>query len=105
MCDIIRCLICMRDYKGMFRYPNAVCNDCINIYGLFVKNGNKIIFGNIDEHGGVKSITTIGDTQIEGNETQCFINGNECCVEEAKFGGIVISPIPNQNKRHKKIKI
>jgi hypothetical protein len=104
MCDIIRCPLCEKNYEGMNRYPNAVCNDCINLYNTYDKNGNNIKFANIDECGGVRSITTIGNTEIEGNECQCFINGNECTVEDSRFGGIVISciKITPPNKRQKR---
>jgi hypothetical protein len=91
MGDIIKCSICNIFHNGSIRYPNAVCYECIYNYTLYDKNGNKINFYNIDESGGVKSVTIIGDTKIEGNETICFINGNQCSVEEGRFGGIVIT--------------
>lgn len=106
MYDIMRCSICMRNYNGFIRYANVICCDCKNNYGSFDKNGNKIEFNNINECGVVKSITTVGNTEIECNKTLSFINGNKCYVDEGRFCRIFISHIPNQNKRQKnKIKI
>ena len=84
------------------RYNKAVCTDCITNNDVVDVNDNKITFGNIDEHGGFISYTTLKNgEEIVGKEHTCYINGYECYADETRFGGIVISCFMNTNKRQK----
>ena len=83
-----QCPLCKEKVYTMNRYPNYICNTCIDTHGPKTMDGKKIEFGNIDVWGGFKS-------EIEGEiSTQhiCYINKVKCYADEARFGGIVIQP-------------
>lgn len=86
------------------RYANVVCNDCINVYKIYDKDGNSIKFGNVDISGGLKSITKNKHDESEtiGDNNECYINGFQCIAEEARFGGIVIQCCENTSKKRRK---
>tara|TARA_B100000925_G_scaffold263134_1_gene220843 strand:- start:10 stop:405 length:396 start_codon:yes stop_codon:yes gene_type:complete len=103
--DATSCPICktmMDTIPG--RYFNVVCNECIDVYGMYDENGNSIKFGNIDISGGLKSITTNKDNGSEtvGDSNICYINGFQCIAQEARFGGIVIQCCENTSKRRRR---
>jgi hypothetical protein len=97
------CPICKNLHESLPRYNKAVCFDCLNNFVICDVNGNVIKFENIDDAGGIKSITTLQNgNEIIGNEEFCYINGHKCNVDESRFGGIVISCFVNTYKRLKK---
>ena len=82
------CPICKNSVPVMERYPNYVCNTCIDT-GTFTKTGKPISFRNRSVFGGFESV-------IDGNVGvvhECMIQGIPCYVDEARFGGIVIQTI------------
>lgn len=80
------CPICKSEVQQNLRYPNYVCNECFD--KATDKEGRKVTFGNIDFWGGCEGIYL--DTQEKYNSNICYINGQECIADEARFGGIVI---------------
>lgn len=82
------CPICKKSVPVMERYPNYVCNTCIDT-GTFTTTGKPISFRNQSVFGGFESV-------IDGNVGvvhECMIQGIPCYVDEARFGGIVIQTI------------
>jgi hypothetical protein len=86
-----KCPICKQNVYKMERYPNYVCNKCIEEYKTYTEEGKKITFHNTSIYGGFESYVE-GDTQPSEYHT-CFINGVKCYASETRFGGIVIQPM------------
>ena len=87
----IACPICKRFFHNMLRYPNAICNKCINKYGIFDLEGNSVNFFNTDNFGyGIIAHHHIGDSIIKDYCYDCKINNIQCHATEYRFGGIVI---------------
>ncbi len=80
------CPICSTLVKYFTRYPRAVCNNC---YGKASDaQGRKLSFFNTSMSGGFEAIVT--ETQERHQSHICYINGVKCWADEARFGGIVI---------------
>lgn len=69
------------------RYPNRICNSCIN--KCRTENNEKIKFFNIDYAGGFVSVVN----NKQGKIHDCYVNKIKCYAGEARFGGIVISKV------------
>lgn len=83
------CPLCAASVDLCQRYPNYVCDGCIDTHGVVTEDNKKITFANIDYTGGFKSKIE-GDIEF-GNVHACYINSHKCYADEARFGGIVIS--------------
>ena len=68
------------------RYPNYLCYNCSD--AVTTKNGESIIFYNVDFSGGIIAHFTGADRVYKSQE--CYINNIKCYAQEARFGGIVI---------------
>lgn len=90
-----KCPICNSDTFQMQRYPNYVCNGCITRYGTRTHDNKKIEFGNVNVFGGFQS--KIEGENEYGDVHVCYINEIKCYANEARFGGIVIQPSPDNN--------
>lgn len=90
------CPICFHLRETIERYPNSVCLDCCNT-GIFTDISQKttISFGNIDFSGGFQSVVN----GVVGNQHICYIKGHQCRADEARFGGIVISYLDNDEDK------
>lgn len=78
------CPICDKNMLYFERYPNMICNECVEL--AVNKNGDSIKFYNIEPTGGFMSIVN----EIKGEEHECYINNRKCYADEARFGGIVV---------------
>lgn len=79
------CPICSTLVSHSARYPLAVCQDCHNTCNA---EGQKLSFFNQSISGGFEAVVT--DTQENYPSHVCYIAGNKCWADEARFGGIVI---------------
>jgi len=84
---------CNRNVFPMARYPNYVCQDCLDESPPVDCNGNAISFYNEGIDGGFESVIDNNGTKIKGSQNKCFVKGEACRAQEARFGGIVITPI------------
>lgn len=75
------------------RYPNAICNSCINNNIVLDSAGNQVSHQNIDLSGGFASLHIIGNDTFIRNDHYCWIKGIKLYADEARFGGIVIQTI------------
>ena len=89
-----KCGICDRQVWANPRYPWSVCYPCQFQSSPVDENGNPMDFFNIDHTGGFFSMTMVNGKQVRGENHTCFIKGNKCWADEARFGGIVISACP-----------
>ena len=78
------CPVCNKNMLHFERYPNMICNECVEI--TVNKNNESIKFYNIDHTGGFISIVN----DIKGKEHECYVNNHKCYADEARFGGIVV---------------
>lgn len=83
--EIQYCPICKTSVPIIPRYPNYICNTCIET-GTFTLTGKPISFRNEGIMGGFVSI--VGNKI--GSIHDCVIKGIHCWADEARFGGIVI---------------
>ena len=82
-----KCPICENNMSFLERYPNMICNICFD--KSVTKDGKKIKFYNIDITGGFYSVID----NKKGDIHECYIDGNKCRADEARFGGIVIQKL------------
>jgi hypothetical protein len=81
------CPICNSEVTYFRRYPKYVCKDCY--CKTTDKDGRKVAFGN-ENIFGMGCVGHYLDTGEKYNSNICYIDGQECVAEEARFGGIVI---------------
>ena len=83
------CPICDESVTPMSRYPNYVCEDCVE--KAVDSEGRAVLFTNTSLLGtGCKG--KYRETGEAYDSTICFIEGIKCKAEEARFGGIVVQP-------------
>ena len=87
--DKYQCPICKIKLESMSRYPNYICNTCMD--KATDKNGRKLTFCNIDFSGGF--IARYTESNEIYNSHICYIDGIQYYADEARFGGIVIEKI------------
>ena len=87
--EFFPCPICDKEHKTLARYYNCVCNDCLYTHKTRDEKGNEKSFYNIDIAGGIKGVCNNKPTE----DFSCYVNKIECRADEARFGGIVITPI------------
>lgn len=87
--SISNCPICNEEIEFQSRYPNRICENCINC--LTDLNGKSVEFHNTDIWGGIQGIYSA--TGHIYSETICYFNGIECKAEEGRFGGIIFQVI------------
>ena len=91
----IICPICTLSTHTFMRYKDAVCDDCIEDNDILDSMGYTVEFENRDFFGGFAAIhyNNNGGYFVDDDHI-CFIKGNKFYADEARFGGIVILPIP-----------
>ncbi|MEH1819440.1 MAG: hypothetical protein V7L31_10250 [Nostoc sp.] len=87
------CPICSTPTRYFSRYPRAVCDDCYS--KASDDQGRKLSFFNTSMSGGFEGIIT--ETKEKYESHICYIDGVKCCADEARFGGIVIEMMKNDN--------
>ena len=83
------CPTCGEDIAVVERYPMYICSDCVSV--ALTKEGESIQFYNEDMGGGC--IAYVNNVIVDTNE--CYVNGELCRAQEARFGGIVVSAVGN----------
>ena len=90
------CKMCNVVYKYlMARYPNMICNNCLNNNTILDSMGNIVSFNNLGFSGGFESVHIINNISVTKNEHDCYINNIKCYADESRFGGIVIQIVPD----------
>lgn len=92
--NIYKCGICNKvTERNSARYPNAVCEKCIEIHGIKDKDDNVVDFFNIEGGSEFIAVHYYCNSETYTNEDhECWINSVKCRTDEARFGGIVIIP-------------
>ena len=81
-----QCPICGIALEPVARYPRYVCQDCADRATSI--DGRPLEFFNLGLSGGYGA--RYADNQTSYNSHDCFIDGQACRADEARFGGIVI---------------
>lgn len=84
-CPICRCSVPLSN-----RYPKRICGSCLS--KAVNAEGKSLSFSNTSPFGGF--VARIVETGQEHTGHVCFIDGVACWAEEARFGGIVVQPLP-----------
>ncbi|MHC5778891.1 hypothetical protein [Nostoc sp.] len=87
------CPICSTPTRYFSRYPRAVCNTCYS--KASDAQGRKLSFFNTSMSGGFEGI--VSETKEKYESQICYIEGVRCWAEEARFGGIVIETMINDD--------
>ena len=91
-----RCPICRSSVTLNERYPNHVCGWCET--RAVDDRGRTLQFANIDFSGGFAAF--IESTGKPYDSHVCFIDGVACWADEARFGGIVTTPLKHSDVRN-----
>lgn len=83
------CPLCGAEVPSSARYPRHVCPACYEKAADV--RGRKLEFYNVSFSGGYEARYT--DTHEPYDSHECYIDGVKCHADEARFGGIVISPV------------
>lgn len=81
-----QCPICRIPLAPVSRYPRYVCQECAD--KAVSIDGRLLEFFNLGLSGGYGA--RYADDQASYNSHDCFIDGQLCHANEARFGGIVI---------------
>jgi hypothetical protein len=87
------CPICKNETEYNQRYPNYICIVCAE-YSSDEK-GRALKFYNVSMSGGFEA--RYCDTGEIRSSHICYIKGNKCWADEARFGGIVIQLVGNES--------
>jgi hypothetical protein len=83
------CPLCKIGQPASSRYPNYVCSSCVaEAKDAF---GRAVDFQNTAMSGGYEAVC-IATGEVSRSH-RCFIRGVECDADEARFGGIVVTPV------------
>ena len=93
--DSQQCPICGSDVRPSARYPAYVCDACER--RATAEDGRAVAFYNESLSGGC--IGKYVSTGEEYPSDLCYIDGVACRAREARFGGIVVQPLPLQSFR------
>jgi hypothetical protein len=84
------CPICGTAVTPLARYPRYVCASCDA--KACSAEGRPLRFFNLSMSGGFGA--EYADTDEPYDSSICYIDGVKCHANEARFGGIVIQPVP-----------
>ncbi|MHC5746195.1 MAG: hypothetical protein ACYTXT_30750 [Nostoc sp.] len=87
------CPICSTPTRYFSRYPHAVCDDCYS--KASAAQGRKLSFFNTSMSGGFEVFVT--ETKEKYESQICYITGVKCWAQSARFGGIVIETMINDD--------
>lgn len=92
------CPLCGLPSIGSLRYPRSVCDTC---YPKTVDSTGRRITGHNTSFGGGFEAAYVGpDGKPQGicqevtDSGRCWIEGHECTIGEARFGGVVVQAAP-----------
>lgn len=83
------CPICGAQVSWSERYPAYLCENCYSRAAS--EDGRPLVFGNLSINGGF--VAFYADSMERYPAYICFVDGVECYADEARFGGIVIQPV------------
>ena len=86
------CPICGDPRPHSERYPDHLCADCVGRATDEV--GRPLRFFNLSLSGGFGA--QYADTGEFRDSHVCFVDGVRCQADEARFGGIVVQPWPDE---------
>lgn len=86
------CPICQVPCPHSPEHPTGLCASCVD--RAVDEGGLALLFFNVNASGGIK--TVYADTREERSSHICFVDGVRCRADEARFGGIVVEPYPEQ---------
>ena len=86
---IQECPICGCDTRENIRYPRNLCPNCAS--GATSEDGRRLAFANIEISGGF--MAWYADSEEPYESHICFVQGQKCWADEARFGGIVIQAL------------
>lgn len=91
------CPLCGEPALHLDRYPHAVCLACgsrtVDSAGRRVVGYNTSIFGGFEARFATDDGTS-GEVCDEVTQSgRCWIDGHECSIGEARFGGVVVQAI------------
>lgn len=90
------CPVCLEQSENVSaRYRDCVCEPCLNRFGTLDEDGLALTFGNVDFTGGFVSMRN--GVRTSQPEHVCYVNGIKCFADEARFGGIVIQKMNDNN--------
>ena len=89
------CPICGTPRPHSPRYPEHVCAACVE--RAVDEAGRRLTFFNTSLLGGFGAGYAESGERVlpETDEQSCFIDGVRCVAREARFGGIVVQPVPD----------
>ena len=92
------CPKCGTAQKHFPRYPWYFCKDCVKTASD--RNGRKLLFGNVSMSGGLSWRYADDPSQRDDSSLGviCNINQRPVYIHEARFGGIVAEPIPDNGR-------
>ncbi len=94
------CPLCGLPSMGSRRYPHSVCDTCYpktvdstgrRITGYNASFGGGFEAAYVDSNGGSEGVC-----QEVTESGHCWIDGHECTIGEAKFGGVVVQAVEPQ---------
>lgn len=89
--DTRPCPCCKKLTEICHRHPKYICRECVNTYPILNKDGEEVVFSNIDWTGGF--VSRVKNSTVCQEDHICYINGIKCWADEYRFGGIVIEAI------------
>jgi hypothetical protein len=94
------CPICGTPRPHSPRYPDHVCAACVE--RAVDDDGRRLTFFNTSLLGGFGAgYPETGERVLpELDEQECLIDGVRCVAREARFGGIVVRPVPGATRMH-----
>lgn len=92
--DLVACPICGREQPALPRYPDYLCRDCVS--RASTEDGRRLVLVNTSLAGGFAA--RYADTEELCEEVTIthlvYVDGVRCWADEARLGGIVVQPRP-----------
>ena len=94
--EFVSCPICGAEQPALPRYPGYLCRTCVSRAGT--EDGRRLLLVNTSVAGGFAA--RYADTEELCEEATVthlvYVDGMRCWADEARFGGIVVVPHPEE---------
>ena len=94
--ELVTCPICGTEQPAVPRYPGYLCRECVS--RASTEDGRRLRLVNTSISGGFAA--RYADTEELCEEVTIthlvYVDGTRCWADEARYGGIVVQPRPEQ---------
>lgn len=97
--ELASCPVCGAEQPALPRYPDYLCRDCVA--RATTDGGRRLVLVNTSVSGGFAARYADSEELCEEVTVThiVYVDGRRCWADEARMGGIVVQPEPDESPR------